>query len=566
MPTLFSSTTKLVGAAPWAVGSFTLESGQSFSITAFGLGADDMVCIEQVHNVQLGSANVTLDGCGINLPDGEVVAKSQQLVDCGVKVCICAKQPWVRLDSGRFPPGDYRLSVSGTNIANGTVVINSEISEAFGSGSCAYCAACDPVVIAPPPVTQVITPCPIVFPAQWDGMVYANSALFSAAVVTAGYAYAAATCTITAPAGTVLPPAPVTVAAVPFSGLPSPITFPVVFEGATYTNLAALDAAIEAAYGVAVTTTTSGVLQTAGAVGSLPASVPVSAPVSVVVAGGAGQPACPLNFPVTYNGFAYNTLATLKTSIEFDQDVATSYNATTCTFTQTGGGGVLTNPNITVATIIPVTGLACPLVFPLVWNQDGATYATQGALKTAIEAFYGITTSYNAATCTFTVLTGDVIPAPVATVSAVPALPVSTLSACPPAYPVLFNGAIVASFAALKTAIEAFYSVVTTYNATTCVFTQVGGAGSMPPVIQIENSCGFYLAGGAVTNNGVVNQFRKVTADAMLLPLAGFTEFNDNSGALISLLRLTSGTQCGITFNVPVADNSGVVIGYGAQI
>jgi hypothetical protein len=276
-----------------------------------------------------------------------------------------------------------------------------------------------------PDETQILSPCPLVLPAAWEGSVYPTAAALAAAFTEAGYTYVAATCTVSAPAGTVFPPAPTAVAPTPFAGVALPITFPVVFEGVSYNSLAALDAAIQTSYGVTVTTTTSGVIQTGGLVGLLPASILL-------------EPAPP-----------------------------------------------------------PAT---------------------------------------------------------------------STLSVCPLAYPVLINGVTVANLTALKAEVEAFYAVTTTYNSATCTFTQVGGAGTLPPTIDVETSCVFTFAGGAVASNGTTNSFRRVAADPLLLPIPGFVEFNDNSGVLVSMLRTTSGTQCGITFNVPVADNSGAVIGYGAQL
>lgn len=214
----------------------------------------------------------------------------------------------------------------------------------------------------------------------------------------------------------------------------------------------------------------------------------------------------------------------------------------------------------------PVTGTISPVpaVFPLVWTVDGVTYPTVAAFQAALEAVMGVSLTYDPATFTFTAPAGSVFPSLVLT--PVPVTNSGVLSQCPVSFPVLFNGSLVADLAALTSAVQAFYAVTASYNATTCTYTKTGGAGSLTPIIPVEGPCNFSLVGGSVTNNGGVTVFRSVLANPATLVPAGFTTFNDNAGTLISLLRLASGTQCGINFNVAVNDNSGTLVGYGAAL
>lgn len=211
-----------------------------------------------------------------------------------------------------------------------------------------------------------------------------------------------------------------------------------------------------------------------------------------------------------------------------------------------------------------VTGLPCPLPASFMWN-GAATTLSQFITDVKAQVAGAV---YNAAQCKFTAPEGSTFPP--LTVSAIvvvpPAPPNTGVLSCVPNYPVLFQGVRYGNIFALKAAIESFYSIVTVYDSATQTFTKCSGCGVMPASIAIECGCGFYLSGGSVSINAGTAQFRKVQIDPALLPLTGFYEFNDNGSNLVSLLRLTSGTQCGITFNVAVSDNSGSIVGYGAQI
>jgi hypothetical protein len=212
-----------------------------------------------------------------------------------------------------------------------------------------------------------------------------------------------------------------------------------------------------------------------------------------------------------------------------------------------------------------VTGLPCPLPASFVWNSATTTLSAFIAdVKAQVAGAV-----YNAGTCTFTAPEGSVFPPlVVSAVVVVPPAPPNTsvITPCPTGYPILFLGVRHDNLIALKKAIEEYYGVGACYDEATCTLTKVSGACTLPPTVAIENNCGFYLGGGLLITNGGNAQCRKVLAPSALLPLAGFTEFNDNANQLVTLLRLTVGTQCGITFNAPVNDNSGNLVGYGAQL
>lgn len=71
--------------------------------------------------------------------------------------------------------------------------------------------------------------------------------------------------------------------------------------------------------------------------------------------------------------------------------------------------------------------------------------------------------------------------------------------------------------------------------------------------------------GGAINDNANQRIGSAVTcpvADRASFIAQGFVVLNDNSGAFLTMARLTVGDTCGITFNVPLRDNAGTVLGY----
>ncbi len=234
MNQILSSSTVLTGAAPWAAGEFVVAD-KPVMIKAFGLGPDDLVCVKMVRKVQNGNANVTATNCEIVLPSGELTVDREYLTDCGVKVCICAKQPWTVVSLS----GDYEIEVSGTNVGNKLVTVEADIYFGDSLPNCAaQCKACEPAAVVapppppppppappPPPVTATVTglPCPLAAPFVWQGGTYASLGAFIADVrlQTAEANYNAATCTFTAPAGSVFPPLALT--AVPV--IPPTVTY-----------------------------------------------------------------------------------------------------------------------------------------------------------------------------------------------------------------------------------------------------------------------------------------------------------------------------------------------------
>jgi hypothetical protein len=565
MNQILNSQSILTGASPWDAGEFSVAD-KPVIIRAFGLGADDLICVKMVRKVQAGNPNVTASNCEITLPSGEVIAERQYLTDCGVKVCICAKQPWTVVSLS----GSYQIEVSGSNIGNKLVTVEADIYLGSSLPNCAVmCKACEPAAVVPPPVTAAVTGLALPLPAAflWQGQLY-SAATFVAAVQSQvpGATYNGATGVFTAPAGSIFPP------------------------------------------------------------------LATSAAPSAVIAGGAGQPACPLAFPVTYAGFAYSSLAALKAAIESDQSVTLSYNASACSFTQTGGNGRFANPNITPATVVSVT--PCPTAFPMTWAVDGVQYANLSGFKTAFDAYYGVTSQYAATpACQLTILTGNVVPlpsavltpqvsqalapcpvvfpaqwsgqvyansnlfsqavsqtipgasynaltctitAPAGTVlppapSAAPTAPI-TGAACPLVFPLVYENSTVTNAAALDAAIEAKLGISVTVSAMApCQVTQASGSVGMLPAAVVVSSpvvvppC--YLTRGEATlrNNSNGKIYTVVDcppSQRAAYVAAGWVQINDNANNYMTLLSPTVQTVCGIEFAEPYRGNNNQIIGY----
>jgi hypothetical protein len=367
--------------------------------------------------------------------DGAVPTTNNQMccVKAGTGATITAAKPLQRCKDGKaydaaldkdihsltIPAGSYIFKFSGAGFAaNGTRMTAANTDRK--SCDCDCLTAPVQAVTPPDPVTKIITPCPTTFPMVWDydGASYPALGAFvnayKAAMLPVAVTFTAP-CTFSAPAGTVFLPTALSV-------------------------------------------------------------VPVVPPASSFALGGTGTPLpCPVVYPVTYNGNAYNSLATLKSTIETDQSVTLAYNAANCTFTQTGGVGTFTNPNVTAATVVAVT--PCPPAFPMVWTVDGATYPSLSAFKAAFDAYYSVTSQYSTTpTCQLTILTGDVSPLPVASLTATNKL---VLSPCP-TFPAQWNGQVYATVIAFTEGVAA-QGTGWSYNISTCTINAPQGV-PIPPV------------------------------------------------------------------------------------
>jgi hypothetical protein len=220
MNNLLDSSMLLDGASPWAVGSFEVAD-KPIIIRAFGLGADDLICVKMVRKVQLGSGNVTVDGCGTKPAEIETKAASEYFTDCSVKVCICAKQPWTVVSLS----GDYELEVRGSNVTLSAVTVTADIYHGASLPICAaQCKACEPAITVASPVTAVVTglPCPLPATFMYNGAQTTLSAFIAdIKVQVTGAMYNASTCSFTAPAGSAFPS--LAVSAVP---TPAPVYCP----------------------------------------------------------------------------------------------------------------------------------------------------------------------------------------------------------------------------------------------------------------------------------------------------------------------------------------------------
>jgi hypothetical protein len=401
------------------------------------------------------------------------------------------------------PNGLYELEVSGTNINNHLVTIEAvEWLNENIPSACTACKACEAAVVPPVPVTAAFTPCPATFPMKWD------------------------------------------------------------FDQQVYPSLAAWKAAISNFMGVTVGYTAPCTF-TAPA-GSVFPALTLSAPPAPPVPNTQVLSPCPA-FPTQWAGQVYANATAFAAGVSA-YGAGWSYNISTCTFTAPQGATFPAVPS--AAPVSPITGVACPLTFPLIYQNINCANAL--ALDQAIEQTLGVSVTVSSvAPCQVVQTSGAVgsMPASIV-VSAVPVIPpipanTGVLSDCAGAYPKQFQGVNFPDIFALKQAIESFYSVQTSYDTATCTFTKVGGSGLLPASIAIESGCSYYLTGDTWDNNAGVPQFRCVLGN---LPATGFTQQTNNAGTKITLLRNTAGTQCGITFNYPFLDNSGVVIGYGAQL
>ena len=344
------------------------------------------------------------------------------------------------------------------------------------------------VTAVPSPVTASVTglPAPLVAPLVWAGIVYPSVAAFVTAVQAQviGATYNPATAVFTAPPGSIFPA--LVVSAPPVAVLPGcPTPFPVVWAGTIYTSASALDTAIQTALDIQVqySPSTCTFTQTSGPV------TPQFPLAGVTSAPSAALTPCPIVLPTVFQGVAYNNIGTLQAGIEAYYSVTLAYNSAACKFTQTGGSGTLGAVALAAApTITPTgSGAACPLVYPVTYNSTD--YTTLPALKAAVEASLGVTTSYNSTSCLFQILTGPVTPAPSAVFTAVvipaPVTAAVTGRPCPLAAPFDWQGVTYNSVGAFITDVRNQVAGAT-YNASTCVFT--APAGSVFPALVLQTT------------------------------------------------------------------------------
>ena len=72
-------------------------------------------------------------------------------------------------------------------------------------------------------------------------------------------------------------------------------------------------------------------------------------------------------------------------------------------------------------------------------------------------------------------------------------------------------------------------------------------------------------AGGAINDNSGARIGSAVdcpVADRATYLGQGFTVLTDNTGAFLTMARLTAGDTCGLSFTVALRDNAGAILGY----
>jgi hypothetical protein len=143
MKELLNSQTQLTGLSPFKTGEFTVEN-KPIIIRAFGLEPDDLVCIKSIKKTQNGPTGLTNNDCGFILPLSPLITGEQDFVDCGVKVCICKKQPWTVIKL----TGMYRLEVSGSGFDTyrSVTIEASEYTGTLDISCCEQCKVCLPEV------------------------------------------------------------------------------------------------------------------------------------------------------------------------------------------------------------------------------------------------------------------------------------------------------------------------------------------------------------------------------------------------------------------------------------
>ena len=82
------------------------------------------------------------------------------------------------------------------------------------------------------------------------------------------------------------------------------------------------------------------------------------------------------------------------------------------------------------------------------------------------------------------------------------------------------------------------------------------------PSITTDPDCNFVITGDTWKNNAGVPEFKIVTGN----PPVGFTNLDNNAGAQITIVSVFPQVKCGISFTIPVSNNAGAILGYGATL
>jgi hypothetical protein len=236
--------------------------------------------------INLGASTVTVERVIEGNCDEKYYLPMQTPSGCALLVTSATPMQPIKV------AGYYRFCISPANI---DALLGQEYVDSDSAVCCSINAQCQPVIVIPPPppVIAAVTglPCPLPASFMWNGVTTTLSTLIADVKAQVdGATYNAATCSFTAPAGSVLPslvvsaiPAPPPPATTTFT--PCPATFPMVwdYDGATYQAVGAFVNAYKAAMMPAVVTFTAPCTFTApaGAV-FLPtdlSAVPVPAPV-----------------------------------------------------------------------------------------------------------------------------------------------------------------------------------------------------------------------------------------------------------------------------------------------
>ncbi|MFY8042057.1 MAG: hypothetical protein ACOVOD_03945, partial [Rhodoferax sp.] len=116
-----AATTKLNGAAPWVLKSFTVGSQPQF-LYSYGMQAGDKICVRRIVT-GADESGYTQSGCTTNPPvPGSVVARSP-LGSCGEPVCMEVGKLSVQIAE----PGAYELIGEGPGFLAGSVIVEQQV-------------------------------------------------------------------------------------------------------------------------------------------------------------------------------------------------------------------------------------------------------------------------------------------------------------------------------------------------------------------------------------------------------------------------------------------------------
>lgn len=136
MSIIFDNTSVLAGASPWTMAGFEVSDKPKL-IFAYGLGADDVICVRRVVSSDNPNSGFKSNGCSTTAPQAGFVLARQDVMSCGIRVCMCANQNSVVISE----PGDYELVGTGSGIAGGSIYIEATewLSESSPPANCFDC-------------------------------------------------------------------------------------------------------------------------------------------------------------------------------------------------------------------------------------------------------------------------------------------------------------------------------------------------------------------------------------------------------------------------------------------